>query len=600
MFASLRQRLHLLPALQFVWQSSARWTVARAVLVVLQGTLPLALLYLVKLLIDQVALGLKTPDPQATFGPIMTLLLVFGGLSLLSTVLGVMADLVNTAQVQRITDYMQNLLLEKSIAADLEYYENADYYDTLQRAQQEAPYRPAQILNRLVQLTQNSILLMGVLGLLVSLHWGLALVVLLGSLPAFLVRLKFARVFYRWRRRRTSMERQAMYLSLMLTTDNFAKEIRLFRLGDWMRRRYRDLRQVIFKETLSIIGRRSLATLFAQSLATALSIGVFAYIAYNTLAGRLQIGDLVLFQQALQRGESALGAVLTSLSGLYEDNLFLNNLSEFLDLAPKVVDPVHPQPVPVPLQFGIEFEQVSFQYPHTERTAIAQVNLKVKAGQTIALVGENGSGKTTLIKLLCRLYDPTAGRITFDGVDLRQMATPDLRRQISVIFQDYVKYPFTARENIWIGDIQLPLDSPSIRAAATLSQADEVIRRLPQGYDTHLGKLLEQGEELSIGQWQKIALARAFVRNASVIVLDEPTAAMDPQAEAEMFEQFKALTQGQTSILISHRMSTVKMADYIYVMEQGRVVEHGTHATLMASAGTYARLFNAQAQNYRF
>ncbi|MEM9153120.1 MAG: ABC transporter transmembrane domain-containing protein, partial [Cyanobacteria bacterium P01_F01_bin.3] len=346
----LRQNFQLLPALKFVWHSSAVWTIARVVLVILQGLLPLVLLYLLKLFVDQIALALNSSAPDRSFNSIMLLLVVYGVVSLVNNGVTIAAELVNTAQSQRVTDYMQNMLLEKSIAADLEYYENPDYYDTLQRAQKEAPYRPSQLLNHLVKLGQSSILLVGVLGLLISLHWVLAIALFMGGLPVFVVRLRFAKVFYRWRRRRTAQERESTYLSEMLTTDTYAKEVRLFGLGRWLRERYGRLRWLIYRETLALVTRRSVQNFAVQLLSTTITIGVFGFIAYSTINGRLQIGDLVLYQQALQRGDTALSTLLRALSGLYEDNLFLKNLYEFLELQPRILEPTSPQPCPSPIQ----------------------------------------------------------------------------------------------------------------------------------------------------------------------------------------------------------------------------------------------------------
>ena len=277
---------------------------------------------------------------------------------------------------------------------------------------------------------------------------------------------------------------------------------------------------------------------------------------------------------------------------------FSPNLYEFLDLKPNIVTPVHPQPIPKPIQRGITFKQVNFQYGTTTRQALTDINLTIHPGEVIALVGENGSGKTTLVKLLCRLYDPTVGTIEIDGVDLRQFDVMDLRRQVSVIFQDYAKYHFTAQENIWVGNIGLTPEHENITAAARHAGADEVIAHLPQGYQTMLGKWFDQGEELSIGQWQKVALARAFLRDSQLIVLDEPTSAMDPKAEYQLFQKFRQLINHQAAILISHRLSTVRMADHIYVMAKGMITEHGTHTELMQLGGTYAHLFNTQASSY--
>ena len=595
----MAQALHLLPAFKLVWRSSPGWMVARIATLVLQGILPLASLYLLKLIIDQVALSAAAADKSAAFQQVLLLLLLLGGVMLLASAVTSIAELISTAQTQRVTDFMQNLLLEKSVAADLEYYENAQYYDTLQRAQQEAPFRPNQILNRVAQILQNSISLTGILGLLISLYWGLAAILLVAAFPALLVRLKFSKVLYHWQRRRTTLDRKAMYMSVMLTHEQYAKEVRLFQLGPLFREQFRQLRQQIYRESLQITFRRSIASLSAEAFAEVLTVCVFIFIAYQTVQGHLKIGDLVLYQQALQRGESALQALLTGLSGLYEDNLFLNNLYEFLNLKPKLQDAAHPIPFPTPIREGIVLDQVSFQYGNTTRQALYDISLTIHPKETIALVGENGSGKTTLVKLLCRLYDPTQGRITVDGVDLQDIKIADLRRQVSVIFQDYAKYHFTAGENIRLGNVDCPAESDKIEFAARRSGAHEVVAGLPQSYSTILGKFFDNGEELSVGQWQKIALARAFLRESQLIVLDEPTSAMDPKAEYEVFQKFRDLTQDQMAVIVTHRLSTVRMADRIFVLDQGRIIEQGSHAELIELDGTYARLFEVQAQSYR-
>ncbi len=595
----MTQALHLLPAFKLVWQSSPRWMIARAIALLLQGVLPLVSLFLLKLIIDQVALSAAVTDKAAAFQHALLLLLLLGGVMLFSSAVASIAELVNTAQTQRVTDFMQNLLLEKSVAADLEYYENAQYYDTLQRAQQEAPFRPNQILSRVALILQNGISLVGILGLLVSLYWGLAAILLVAAFPALLVRLKFSKILYQWQRQRTVLDRKALYLSVMLTHEQYAKEIRLFSLGSLFRTQFRQFRQQIYQENLRITVRRALSSLSAEAFAEILTVGVFIYIAYQTIQGHLKIGDLVLYQQALQRGESALQALLSGLSGLYEDNLFLNNLYEFLNLKPKLRDAKYPQGFPSPVKEGIVLDHVNFQYGNTTRQALHDISLTIHPQETIALVGENGSGKTTLVKLLCRLYDPTSGRITVDSIDLQEIAIAELRQQVSVIFQDYAKYHFSAGENIRLGNIQYPIDSVRIEAAARRSGAHEVIADLPKGYGTMLGKFFDEGEELSVGQWQKVALARAFLRESQLIVLDEPTSAMDPKAEYEVFQKFRDLTRDHMAVIVTHRLSTVKMADRIYVLDKGRIIEQGSHTELLQLKGTYARLFEVQAQSYR-
>lgn len=588
-----------LPALRLVWQSSPGWTTLRLVLVVFQGLLPLAMIYLAKLIIDTITTNLRATDPSQVFNQVLPLIILASAVTILNSLCQSLSELVNTAHSQQVTDYMQGIIHAKSVEADLEYYENAKYHDALQRAQQEAPYRPPQILNRLAQAGQNAISLIAMIGLLISLHWGIIGILLVATFPAVLVRIKYSRVMYTWQRRRTQLERQSIYLGWMLTNDQFAKEVRLFNLGDWFSQEYQQIRKKLYQEKLSISTKRSLAFFLSQAFAGIIIFSVFALIIYQTIQGILFLGDLVLYYQALQRGQNNLRATLTSVSGLYEDNLFLANLYEFLDLKPKIIEPEHPKILPQLLQKGITFNNVNFQYADSARQALKNINLTIKPGETIALVGENGSGKTTLIKLLCRLYDPTNGSITIDGVDLRLFSIADLRRQISVIFQDYAKYHFSAEENIRLGNIEIDSKDKSIFAAATRSGAHDVITKLPQGYDTVLGKLFDTGEELSIGQWQKIALARAFLRDSQVIVLDEPTSAMDPKAEYEIFKKFRELIKNQAAVLITHRLSTVKMADRIYVMDNGQIIERGTHEELMKLEKSYAHLFNTQAQNYR-
>ena len=596
----LQVALRFIPALRLVWQSSPGWTIARLILVVFQGLLPLAIIYLAKLIIDTVTVGLQASNPNAVFERVLPLIILAGAVTIFNSLCQSLTELVNTAHAQQVTDYMQGIIHAKSAEADLEYYENAKYHDALQRAQQEAPYRPPQILNRLAQGAQNAISLVAMVGLLISLHWGIIGLLAIAAFPAVLVRMKYSKIMYSWQRRRTQLERESMYLGWMLTNEQFAKEVRLFDLGYWFSEEYKQIRQQLYREKLSLSTKRSLAFFLSQAFAGILIFSVFAYIIYQTVRGVLLLGDLVLYYQALQRGQNNLRLTLSNVSGLYEDNLFLANLYEFLDLKPRIKEPEQPKLLPVKFKQGISFNNVSFQYTDSARQALRNINLTIAPGETIALVGENGSGKTTLIKLLCRLYDPTSGNITIDGMDLRLFKIADLRRQISVIFQDYAKYHFSAEENIRLGNIEVEPKDAKILSAAMRSGAHDVITKLPQGYDTVLGKLFDRGEELSIGQWQKVALARAFLRDSQLIVLDEPTSAMDPKAEYEIFKRFRELIKDQSAILITHRLSTVKMADRIYVMDNGSIVESGTHEELMQLQQSYAHLFETQAQNYRY
>jgi ATP-binding cassette, subfamily B, bacterial len=595
----LTRLLHLGRALRLVWQNTRGWTIAGSGLLFVQGALPLASLYLMKLMIDAVTAGIAAPDKSVAFGRV-AVLIGLAGIAALATVLcGSISGLISEAQAQVVTDRVSDLIHAKSVEIDLEYYENTQYLDTLHRAQQEAPSRPTQIVNGLAQTGQNGFSLLAMAGLLFSFHWGIAVVLFAAVVPGILVRLKYSGTMFQLQREQTPSERRSWYYHWMLTGDAHAREIRMFDLGALFIGRFRDLRRSLRREKFEIAKRRSLMDLAAQISATVAVFGSYAFIAFRAVQGSITLGDLVMYTQAFQRGQGFLQQMLRGLAGLYEDNLFLSNFYEFLDLKPKIIQPLHPKPVPRPMKTGIVFESVSFRYPGSGRKVLDDVSLSIRPGEHVALVGENGAGKTTLIKLLCRLYDPTAGSITIDGADLGRYESGSLRREISVILQDYARYHTTARENIWFGDVALPQADPRIMEAARQSGADRVIAKLPMGYETVLGKWFEDGEELSAGEWQKVALARAFLRESRIIVLDEPTSSLDAGAEYEVFQNFDRLAEGRTVILISHRFSTVRMADRIFVLENGGIADSGTHEELIRRAGTYAQLFESQARHYR-
>jgi len=596
--------MHLLSnitwALRLVWKCGRGLACASICLVIVNGALPLAGLYTLKLVVDVVAKGISSSNGSAVFGEVAFLIALLGGIYILEDMLRKITSYVNTKQAEIVTDRMHDMLHKKSIEIDLAYYEDSNYYDTLYRAQEEAPYRPIRIVNNLLQLCQSGVSLIAIIGLLVSIHWSVPVFLVCAALPGLFVSFCYSAKYFSWQRQKTSSERQAGYFNWMLSRDAHAKEIRLFDLGGIFAERFRILREEIRRERLQLLAKRSMAELSAELAPLVATFGLYIFLAHKALQGFMTLGDLIMFFQAAQRARTFCNDCFRNVAGLYENNLFLSNVQEFLSLTPKISDPVRPIPVPAPLQHGIVFENVSFQYPNSERTVLDRVNLTIKAGEHIALVGENGAGKTTLIKLLCRLYDPTAGSIKFDGVDLKDIGLKDLRKEISVVFQDYARYHQTARDNIWFGNVELPPEESLIVEAARLAGADEVIRKLGNGgYGTMLGKWFENGAELSIGEWQKIALARAFLRRSQIIVLDEPTSFMDPKSEYEVFERFNRLVSHKTAIIVSHRLSTVKMVDRIYVLEHGKIAESGTHDELIRLSGKYAYLFDRQAQNYR-
>jgi ATP-binding cassette subfamily B protein len=585
-------------ALNLVWQASPLWTIASLAVLVGQGLVPLGILYVTKLLIDAVGGAVTSVDKGAAFQQVLVLVAISGGLTLLAATLDTVGRVISEALSHAVTDYMQELIHAKALEVDLEYYESPDYYNRLHRAQVEAPHRPARILKNVLLLVQNAVSLVGIAALLLSVHW-MAAILLLAALPEMAARVKYANQMYRWDRDRTRTQRRAEYYSCLLTFGEPAKEIRLFGLGSLFMSRSRELRRQVRRQKLEITVKRSVRELIARCSSIIPLFGAYGYVSYRAIHGAMSVGGLVMYLQAFQRAQSAFQSLLGSVAALYEDRLFLSHVFEFLELKPRVAEPANPRPVPRPMRRGIVFDNVQFSYSGSSRQAISGVSLTIRPGEVVALVGENGSGKTTLIKLLCRLYDPTAGSITVDGVDLRQFGTAEWRSQIGVVFQDHFSYQMTARENIWVGNVELPLVDDRVADAARLSGAEDVVARLEQGYDTMLGTWFDGGEELSIGEWQKVALARAFLRDAQLMILDEPTSALDPRAEAEVFGRFRDLIGGRSAILISHRLSSVRMADRIYVLADGSIVESGTHGELMRRQGTYSNLFDRQAEYYR-
>jgi ATP-binding cassette subfamily B protein len=580
-----------------ILQSGRWWTALQLVLLVLQSAIPLVALYLMKMIIDTVAAGMS--GGEANVGRLTLLVALAGGVAVLGVVLRSLATLVTEVQSLRLSDHVQEILHAKSVEVDLQFYESPGYHDAMHRAQLEAPVRPARILAAFAQVGQAGLSLIAVMGLLISFHWLLVLALLAAALPGLFVKTRYSTRLYRWSRGRTSLERVTRYLNHLLTSIETAKEVRLFGLGDLFRGRHRQLRQQLMRERLHLATRRTFFELLAQIVAVAAVFGSMFVIAQRALAGAITVGDVVMYFGAFQRAQDFFRDILAGVASLYENNLFLSDFKKFLELEPKVVESTNAQPFPDPVRQGIEFDRVSFRYPGTTADVLKEVSLAIRPGEHVALVGENGSGKTTLIKLLCRLYDPTAGTVRIDGIDLRDFKLTDLRAHLAVVFQDYVRYYLTPRENIWVGNVSLPPDSDAIAEAARKTGADAVIRALPNGYDTILGRQFENGVELSFGQWQKLALARSFLRETPLIVLDEPTAALDPRAEAEVFDHFHELAAGRTAIFISHRLSTVRHADRILVLVNGSIAEAGAHDDLVERAGVYASLFETQAKHYR-
>jgi len=597
--SSIRQKvrtaLRIDRSLSLVWKASKKWTIVSICLTCIQGVVPLATLYLLKLIVDTITAAVRSADAELHTDTVFLLVGLAALLAVFQAGLRLLSSYVAEAQAAIVTDYVSRTLHRKSISLDLSYYENPEYYDTLHRAQQEGPYRPTRIVNGLTRILQNTVSLFAMVGLLFMLHWSIGLLLIGSTLPGVAVQIIYARKRYEWQKKRTHDERKASYLSTILTLDHFAKEIRLFDLGTFFSDSFDALRQLIRGEKLALSKSRSIADFAAQVVAALVLTGCLLFITLRALKGLITVGDMVMYYQAFQRGINHLKELLTSLSSLYEDNMFVSHFFEFLDIENVIGDPDRPVRLPQTFSNGISFENVSFRYPGNRESVLEDISLTIGPGEVVALVGPNGAGKSTIVKLLCRLYDPAGGRITLEGNNLKSYNVKELRKKISIVFQDFARYFLTVKENIRLGNIEIDSDSEKIEQAAAKANADEFIDRLPHGYDTMLGRWFYSGEELSVGEWQKIVLARAFLRQSPLIILDEPTSSLDTLTEYHLFTKFRELIEGNSALLISHRFSTVRMADRIYVLNKGMIAEKGTHEELMGIDGIYADMYTKQA-----
>jgi ATP-binding cassette subfamily B protein len=576
---------YLYRTVQLIWQAAPNWAAIWIVLLLAQGFLPVAVVYLARPLVNAIAAAIAQ---GGGWTPILWPAALMAAALILTELLRGASQWVRTVASELVHDHITSLIHDKSLEADLAFYESPEFYDHLHRARAEAGYRPIALLETLGGLLSNGITLVAMLLVVASYGWWVPAALMVSTLPAFAVVLRNAVREHEFRIRSTPLERRAWYNEWLMTTAEAASEVRLFALGGYLKSGYRKLREQIRRERFSLVVSESKAQLFAGVSALAVTGAAMVWMVSRAIAGQTSLGDLALFYQAFQQGLSLARALLENVGQLYQNSLFLGNLFEFLELEPNVISPKHPASTPPNLRMGIQFENVTFRYPGNGKLALRDFNLMIPAGRLVAIVGTNGAGKSTLVKLLCRFYDPEEGAIFLDGVDLRAHSVDELRRRITVLFQQPVHYNATVRENIWLGDLAHDPSFESIRSAALDAGAESFITRLPAAYENVLGYSFEKGAELSVGEWQRVALARAFLRQAPIILLDEPTSAMDPWAEADWFRRLRGLAGGRTAVLITHRFTTAMLCDEIHVMEDGRIIESGSHAELIAKGGRYA------------
>lgn len=583
-------------ALDLVWTTSHTLTIALAVLTIGSGLLPGAIAYIGKLIVDSVVLAARSGlaiDRQLALQYVGLEALAIVLLSACQKGLTVCQSLLRVLLAQRVNES----ILEKALTLDLAHFEDSEFYDKMSQARSQASSRPLSLINRTFGLCQSALTLVTFSGLLLRFSGWAVFVLVAAAIPSFIAETRFSDHAFRLFRWRSPETRQQHYLETLLAREDYAKEVQLYQLGAMLLQRYRNIFSQLYVEDRNLTIKKGFWGYLLGLVSTAAFYGAYAWMVLEAIAGRITLGELTMYVLVFSQGQATFAMTLTSIGGIYEDNLYLANLYEFLE-----------QPIPQSqgkitqgiVPNGIWLEHVSFSYPGSDRPVLKDISLHLPHGEKLAIVGENGSGKTTLIKLLTRLYVPTSGRIFLDGVDLNDWDIDVLRRRIGVIFQNFVQYQFTVGENVGVGDVVHLTDRVEWESAADKGMASPFIDLLPQGFDTQLGKWFKGGQELSGGQWQKIALSRAFMRSeADILILYEPTAAMDAEAEMKIFDRFHALTQDRMVILISHRFSTVRMADKIIVMADGEIIEQGSHDRLLQAGGRYARLFKLQAAGYQ-
>jgi ATP-binding cassette subfamily B protein len=582
-----------------VREASGNRIIVLAALLVVQGLLPVAVVHLTRVLVDGVAQAMGGGASWQNVGGVVVAASLMAATLLLTELLQLVSEWLRISQAERVQDHIARLIHEKSASLDMRFFENPEFHDQLHRARGDAAGRALSLLDSTGSLLQNGITLVAMAAVLIPYGAWLPPALLLSTLPAFYVVLRASRRYHSWWNETTPDRRRIQYFDVILTDALYAGEVRLFDLGGHFRTLYQRLRARLYGERLKLLKEQMRSKLGASLLALLVTAAAMAWMLYRAFIGAVSLGDLALFYQAFQRGQSLARTLLASLGQIYTNSLYIGDLFRFLGLVPTIAEPADPVRAPAALAKGIRFRDVSFRYPGSPSLSLEGFNLEVAAGQLVALVGENGAGKTTVLKLVARFYDPENGTVELDGVDIRNISLASLRQNITFMFQLPVNYQLTVRENIALGHLPSLADGQRVEAAAEDAGADAVIRRMPRGYESQLGKWFPGGTELSGGEWQRIALARAFVRQAPIMLLDEPTSFMDSWAESDWFRRLRELARNRTVILVTHRLTTAALADMIHVMREGRIVESGTHQQLMGQGGLYHQSWSAHVTGRR-
>jgi ATP-binding cassette subfamily B protein len=561
---------------------------------VLQSFFPLVLIWLIKLLIDEITAAVTSGGTAERIIPLVIAVVVIYFLDEISSA---SAFYVRRNQSVRLEEYMYELLHAKAVRLDLINFEHPGYYDSLSRAVSEAPWRPNSILDNIISMFRGVISLILMAGILLSLHWGATVLLIVVNIPGIWLRLHYADIIYNFQKEQTPETRKTAYFNWLLTGDRPSREIRLFGLGDYFISLFKKSYNKQKAEELNILRKRTLIEAVTDLFKALSFLILLLIVARQTVSGVLTLGQMAMFILAFRQGMSYIKDVFNSVGSLYEDGLFIGDVFGFLGLKESVTA-FPPVITPAGLKSGIVADRVSFTYPGNQKPSLENVSLEIKKGEIIALVGPNGAGKSTLVRLLTRLYDPGSGNIRLDGQDIRAMDPQEYRKYFSVVFQDFMLYNLSAGENIRLGNIESAKDLSSLRQAARSAGVDELLNNLPKGYDTVMGTLFDESRDLSWGEWQKIALARALFREAPVLILDEPSSSLDADTEYEIFRRFRDIVRGRTAILITHRLSNVTLADRIVVLENGSVAESGSHDELMKKQGRYYEMYTKQSSRF--